>query len=111
MQLVLPKTLTGEVNLAVSGTAQYLPITSLDPQTGMPTFGTPLPLTYARGILTSAHATDVSGMTLYTVLQDMVLHGGDEGTVKLFMTGKLNGNDVIFQGGVNGISKIVAIHP
>ena len=94
--LVLPKTLTGEVILAANGTAEYLPVTSLNP-TGTPTFGTALPLTYSLGILTFGAGHGRFRNDLYTVLQDMVLHGGDEGTVELFMTGKLNGNDVIVQ--------------
>ena len=49
------------------------------------------------GRLTSAGATDVSGMTLHSVLQDMAIHNGAAGTVGLFFTGKLNGNDMIVQ--------------
>ena len=84
--LVLPTTSTGTINLKADGTAQFVPAS-----------GAAVPLKFAKRTLASAGATQTSGVSLQLVVQDMVLHGGADGTYQAFFTGKDNGEDMIAQ--------------
>jgi len=84
--LVLPATSTGTISLKADGTAEFAP-----------TSGAAIPLKFAKRTLASAGATQTSGVSLQLIVQDMVLHGGADGTYQAFFTGKDNGEDMIAQ--------------
>ena len=92
----MPKQLSGEIIFNTDGSVAYQPVTGFDGN-GNPIFGKAIALVYARGMATSAGATDTTGVNMTAVLQDMDLHNGTSGTYELFFTGKIDGTNVIAQ--------------